>query len=283
MSEPENDIAIRRILVALDASPHSRAALEAAVDLAARFEAELHGLFVEDENLLRAAELPFVQEVGLFTATSRQVGSENLQRQIRVQSRTVRRIFSGTSRRAHVRTEFHVVRGAVLPQVLSAASEADVLVLGRAGSSLLRHGRLGSTVRGLLPKEFGLALIVQAGARPRPPLAVFYDGSAAANRAVQAAKMVNQGEDAPPLLLVLLAGDRAEADDQRRRILARLGGRVAHIRFRWLPGANALQLASILQAEGTGTLVMPAHAAGLPENALVSFLEHLELPILLVT
>jgi nucleotide-binding universal stress UspA family protein len=47
---------IRRILVALDASPHSFAALEAAAHLAAHLEAELFGLYVEDENLLRGAD-----------------------------------------------------------------------------------------------------------------------------------------------------------------------------------------------------------------------------------
>ncbi|MBK7177644.1 MAG: universal stress protein [Chloroflexi bacterium] len=54
---------IQRILVALDASPHSLAALEAAIDLAERLDAELQGLFVEDINLLRLAQLPFAREL----------------------------------------------------------------------------------------------------------------------------------------------------------------------------------------------------------------------------
>ncbi|NIV32483.1 MAG: universal stress protein, partial [Anaerolineae bacterium] len=130
MSKEQHALTIRRILVALDASPHSLAALEAAVDLAARFEAELAGLFVEDENLLRLADLPFVSEIGVFTATRRRVDGGEMERQIRVQGRRVREIFTVRTRRAQVTWSFRVVRGTVLSEVLSAASEADVLVLG---------------------------------------------------------------------------------------------------------------------------------------------------------
>ena len=58
-AETTADHTPRRILVALDASAHSHAALAAAVALAARLHAEIEGLFVEDINLLRLAELPF--------------------------------------------------------------------------------------------------------------------------------------------------------------------------------------------------------------------------------
>ena len=50
----KDQLSIRRILVALDASPASLSAMQNAVELAARLGAELIGLFVEDINLLRA-------------------------------------------------------------------------------------------------------------------------------------------------------------------------------------------------------------------------------------
>ena len=80
MNAREHEIVIQRILVALDASPHSQAALDAAATLAARVSAELQGLFIEDVNLLRLAELPFAREVGSFTATHRRLDARDLER-----------------------------------------------------------------------------------------------------------------------------------------------------------------------------------------------------------
>jgi hypothetical protein len=50
-----------------------------------------------------------------------------------------------------------------------------------------------------------------------------------------------------------------------------------------LTSANVLRLADVLQAEGCGTLVLPARGFTLRNNVLVTLLEHLDLPVLLVT
>jgi nucleotide-binding universal stress UspA family protein len=284
MSEQGQALTIERILVALDASPHSLAALEAAVDLAARFQAELTGLFVEDENLLRLAELPFVSEIGIFTATRRRIDGGELERQIRVQSRRVRRVFTLTTERAHVRWSFRIARGTVLSEVLSAAAEADVLVLGQAGWSLLQRGRLGSTVRGILPEQFGLALILKEGTCLGDPLAVVYDGSLAAERALITADALRRQPDKDRALIVLLLAEETQrAQTLRSQAASRLADRDATAVYRSLTSANALHLADILQAEGCGMLVLPARSSALQDSVLVALLEHLDLPVLLVT
>ena len=284
MSKERQALNIERVLVALDASPHSLAALEAAADLAARFQAELAGLFVEDENLLRLADLPFVSEIGLFTATRRRIDGEELTRQIRVHSRRVRRIFTVTTERAHLRWSFRVVRGTVLSEVLTAASEADVLVLGRAGWSLIQRGRLGSTVRGILPERFGLALILREGTCLGVPLAVVYDGSPVARRALIAADTLRQqADDDQPLIVLLLAEDLQKARTLQDEAASYLTGRQGETHYRSLTGASVLRLFNILQAERCGTLVLPARSSALQNSALVVLLEHLDLPVLLVT
>ncbi len=284
MSEERQALTVKRILVALDASPHSLAALEAAAELAARFQAELAGLFVEDENLIRVANLPFVSEIGIFSATRRRIGSREIERQIRVQRRRVRRTFTATTQRAQIAWSFRVARGRVLSEVLTAASEADVLVLGRAGWSLLRRRRLGSTVRGILPERFGLALIMKEGACLGDPLAVVYDGSPAADRALVAADALRgQSEDDVPLVVLLLAASPDRVPALQGQAERRLGERGGVVRYRTVTGANVLQLADILQREECGTLVLPARGLALRENLLVALLEHLDPPVLLVT
>jgi nucleotide-binding universal stress UspA family protein len=283
VSQQEQTLTIDRILVALDASPHSMAALEAAAELAEHFQAELAGLFVEDENLLRLADLPFVHEVGLYSATRRRIGGKEMERQIRVQSRRVRRAFIVTTERSRVRWTFHVARGTVLREVLNAASEADVLVLGSAGWSLLRRGRLGSTVRGILPERFGLALILKEGTYLSMPLAVVYDGSPIAERALIAAKTLRDHVDEEQMLIVLiLSEDPERVQTLQRQASSHLGNGDA-VRYRSLTRANVLQLADILQAEECGTLILPARSSALQNDSLVALLEYLDLPMLLVT
>jgi K+-sensing histidine kinase KdpD len=50
MTTSENELTIKRILVALDASSHSNAALRMATELASQLDAELTGIFVEDKS-----------------------------------------------------------------------------------------------------------------------------------------------------------------------------------------------------------------------------------------
>ena len=49
---------IERVVVPLDAAAENRTAIETAARLAARAKVPLHGIFVEDEELLHLARLP---------------------------------------------------------------------------------------------------------------------------------------------------------------------------------------------------------------------------------
>jgi len=62
LPEPQ-DPGFLRILVALDATEDSLTSLDLATRLAAKLRAELEGLFVEDINLLRMADLPCTRVV----------------------------------------------------------------------------------------------------------------------------------------------------------------------------------------------------------------------------
>ena len=63
MTGPGEAAAPRRILVALEAGESAPALLEAAANLAAGLHAELVGLFVEDRELLDAADLPVTRSI----------------------------------------------------------------------------------------------------------------------------------------------------------------------------------------------------------------------------
>lgn len=271
---------VRRILVAVDASHHSIAALEAAVELATRFQAELLGLYVEDINLLRLAQLPFAREVGTFSAGVRRLDVTEVERQIRVQTVRARRIFESRTGRTEVQWSFRVTRGSVPQEVVTAASDADLLVVGRAGWSLLRKGRLGTTARAIVARSPSMALLLPGGACLASPVTVVFDGSARAERALEVAESLL--DDDRRLRVLLLANGHERLAPLREQVDAWQQGRGLDVRYRALTESNVTRLVAAIESEECGTLILPVKSAILEDTALQGLLEELEIPILLV-
>ena len=102
-----------RILVALDASTHSLAALEEAAALASRLKAEVMGLFVEDINLLRLATSPMARQIGLPSAIGEEIDSAMIESGLRAQASQARAALAAAAGRAGVNWSFRTVRGRV--------------------------------------------------------------------------------------------------------------------------------------------------------------------------
>lgn len=149
MAEPEGTPSRpRRVVVALDMSAASRLALEAAAEMAALVGAELHGVLVEDVNLIRLAELPGSVEMGAASLSRRDLDAVRMRRALEGQARDLRRELEGIAGRASVGWTFEVARGAVLEELLRVAEGAGLVALGRSGAGFQR-ARPGSTARGL--------------------------------------------------------------------------------------------------------------------------------------
>lgn len=134
MTEPHAaDSRTHRILVALDASTRGRAALAAAVQLALTMRAELRGLFVEDEDLMRLASLPFAREVDFTSASARKLQTVRMERQLRAAADEAQRAFVDATQESNLRWTFRVVRGTITQASLEAAEDVDLLVIGQQG------------------------------------------------------------------------------------------------------------------------------------------------------
>lgn len=289
MNEQERELAIRRILVALDASRHSLAALDAAVELAARLEAELLGLFVEDINLLRLAGLPFAREVHFPSAVARQLDSPHLEQELKRQASQARRALKAAAEQAQIGWSFRVVRGQVTPEVLAAALDADLLTLGMASRPVTRRVRLGSTARTAAAKAPRSVLLLQHGLNVGLPVLVTFDGSAPARQALataaRLAETAKEGDGAG--LIVLLLGRAAEPDASRaetveQEIADLLSGRGLAVRFRRLPGAVVSNLVEAVRRERGGLLVLGGEEPLLQGEAIQALLDEIDCPVLLV-
>lgn len=119
---------IRRIIVGLEPAPRSRAVLEAAAELAVRMEAELVGLFVESQDLLHFAGLPFAREVGFTSATKRALDVESMERALRALAKEAQGTLAAIAERTPVQWSFRVARGSLAAELFAAVEEADLVI-----------------------------------------------------------------------------------------------------------------------------------------------------------
>jgi len=279
MSRQDDELTIRRILVALDASRHSLAALEAAVDLAASLEAELQGLFVEDVNLLRVAGSPAAREVRYpFSGTAR-LNKARMERQLRAQAEQARQALKAASERRQIRWSFQVVRGEVAPEVLAAAMKADLLSLGKVGRPLIQRIRLGSTALAAALQGPCCVLLLQRDVGIGSPVVVTYDGSPTARKALMIATHLAQKNGG--YLAVLNLADTPEEEHQlQAETAAWLRGQRLLIRYRRLASPGVTALTQAVRAERGGALVLVETA--LSPDALQALLDEVDCPVLLV-
>jgi nucleotide-binding universal stress UspA family protein len=281
MNEHELEPMIRRILVALDASPHSQAALEAASELAHALKAELVGIFVEDVNLLHLAGLPFAREVGYPSGIARPLDSPSMERELRIQAEQARQALTGVAARRQLRWSFRVARGQVAAELLTAAQEADLLALGRASWASTRRVRLGATARVVVAQALRPVLLLQRGHAICQPVQVVYDESPAARRALTTAAQL-AALAGGHLTVTLVTGTPESAQHLREEVDARLQAEQVKGRYRQLVSPSAEELAQALHMAGGGTLIMRADHPLLEGEGLPTLLDAMDCSVVLV-
>jgi nucleotide-binding universal stress UspA family protein len=279
MKEQDEERTIRRILIGLDASPHSLAALKAAAKLASALDAELHGLFVEDVNLLRAAGLPMAKELQFPFATHARMNPERMRRQLRAQARQARRALRSICRREQIEWTFQVVRGGVPSKVLEEAAKADLLCLGRIGRPVMQRPGLGSTARAAAMRAQRSVLLISHGRLIGPPVVVAYDGSPGAKSALLLAARLVQ-ELGGVLSVLVPAGVTRSSKEIQGQIGDQLGDQKLMIRYRELVGSGVIPLVSAIEIERCGILVLSKTV--LPSHQVGELLGAVDCPVLLV-
>lgn len=131
---------IERIVVPLDAASENRAAIDAAARLAHRWGAQLHGVFVEDNDLLHLARFPFARQVSIGAGVER-LTAEQVERQLRAFAARARIEVEAAARRHDVPWSFEISEAAAVDAGLT-RSERDFLVAGTATRPIGRHFRV---------------------------------------------------------------------------------------------------------------------------------------------
>ena len=227
-AQPPSPAEAQRILVLLDASRASLAALEAAAALAATLRGELQALFVEEAELLRSAAFPFTCEIGSQSGCPRPLESGPLETSLRRRAARIRRAAEQTAARAEIRCSIEVRRGSVRSEVLALVGPGDLLVLGKVGWSAAAGGRLGSTARSMVHEAPGRVHLTGVHPpRPDSPVLVVVDELDRARGALAFALGQAQ-RDQRPLTVLLVPLDDPRAALERDQALSDWVAATAH-------------------------------------------------------
>jgi nucleotide-binding universal stress UspA family protein len=273
----------RKFLVALDSSPGSLSALRSAADLAGRMGVELDAIYVEDLNLIRLVGYSFVREVSFYSGTVFDISERRITLMLNSQANEARKALANLGRLENIRTQFAVARGMVPAEVIQAAGQASLLIIGKSGWS--RGRRLGSTTRLAVAQSPRDVLILPEGRRFHPPLAVIFDGQDSSLRALNFANELLD-EDRPGELPEMVVIIPAEDIHQGRALQARLEEwqhtNKRDARYFWVVGSQRLRLAEFLRTRRFGGLIVPAPFEATRVEQVITLIDALDLPVLLI-
>ena len=255
----ESPRSIERILVALDTSPQGRRALFAAAELSSRLDAQLDGLFIEDDDLLGLSNLPFVREFGSHSAASRRLDERRIEREYQRQAETLRQAIADTAAHYQIVWSFRVVRGKVSKELLAATQSVGLVILGRVGRSMGK--RYGSTAQALVDQSKQPVLLLGDNGLTFP-MTVICSASSASTRALHLAiLLVNDIENS---LRVLFLAEKRAIPEECKQLIDDLQGKGVEVDFQVLnPEQNLIKT---LQASHRGLLLLPSDQAKILET-----------------
>lgn len=274
---------VGRVLILLDGSRLSLAALEAAADIAHARKAEVLGVFVEEVNLLRSAGYGFAREVGRSSGVARPMDRAAIEARMRSLAERARRLLERTMAQRGLAQALTLCRGRVADEVLNLARPGDLLVLGRVGWSGSAGSRLGSTARVLVSQALGDVLLwADPPMRSRNRIVVLLNHDQGANhRAVRVGAELARHNRQPLTILVRTETGRDEriAED----LLAYMESLGITARVSFLPMASAGAVARVIREEGASQLVLSRQCRLFCEQGADTLLIEMNLPVTVTT
>lgn len=223
---------IDRVVVTLDAASENRTAIDTAARLAARAKAALHGVFVEDEDLLNLASLPFVRQITLGPGAE-PLTAENLELHLRAAAERARQELFAAAKQHRVGCTFEIVRGASQIAV-SGASERDLVVAGALTRPVAGHFRVESRWWSSIEAAAGPFLLARkAWGTPGSVVMLLHDRGPASGRLLDAAAQL--AEVGGAVMTVICPPDVAGSEGFEKWLADRLAGHAVRLQVEVAP------------------------------------------------
>ncbi|MES9839051.1 MAG: hypothetical protein ABW134_00730 [Candidatus Thiodiazotropha endolucinida] len=134
-----NSPARRRITVVLLDKPQSRELLSLGTTIASLLQAELEGVFVEDDALFRITGLPFLRELRIDSRNEARLDPARLIQEWRAIAKHAREDLEESARRAGLNWSFRVWRGEYDSDLQQLATDSEMLLMGNQGALASRR------------------------------------------------------------------------------------------------------------------------------------------------
>ena len=249
---------IKKILIGIDTSDHSRTAQAYAFDLARRLGAALIGLHVVD---IVSIEGSFFHDISGSLGLEPYLDFSSKMREVlTARGKSVLEEFSAAARRENIPVETQLDMGIVANQICERARSADLVMIGHRGvNERFSTGLLGSTAESVARKCPRPVFISPIKFRPpnRPVLA--YDGSERASKAMKSAAEF-ASELSVPLTVITVARDPKLGErtlEEARIYLASYPG--ARAEFRLIAGHAHEEIIKFLKQNDSDLLFIGAY------------------------
>jgi len=264
---------IRRVAVALDASLQNSQALRVAAEMAASLQVELEGIFIEDINLIRLAELPFTREIRLASMTEETVSLQRMEQELRTLARQQQQKLELVAREKGISCSFSIRRGQVKAELLDAISSVDVLTLCRPAHipKSLRRKTGGYTMR-------GAASPLQ---QTRPSVSVIFGRERNGKKALMAAARLAEYLDQDISVLVT-ADSASETDDLQRKAKTILESHTQQVNYICSLRTQISDLIIASVSSNSQVLLVSSNNLLVTGGQLWPYLEQVSCPVLII-
>ena len=219
---------IERVVVPLDAASENRTVIDTAARLAASARATLLGVFVEDEDLLHLAGLPFARQI-ILGAGAEPFTTEQIELDLQIAAERARRELVAAAKRHAVTASFEIVRGAP-ESVFAGVTERDLVVAGALTRPIAGDFRVECRWWSSIAMAPGPFLLVRdTRGSAGTVVTLLRDRGPAAARLIEAAAQVAKAGEG--ILTVICLPAIADAKGIEKWIAERLGAHPVRVRI----------------------------------------------------
>ena len=250
------------IRILLDSKTNQVDFLYSAVSLARQMQVDLQGMFIEEENLLRAADLSISREISLRSAQEREISGEAMQRTLRSYALNKKNELEKIAHKESIECSFQVIRGERMHWILGSNKRTDILFVDAKNDTRktyqnLQYCRIDVT-----------------------PLKLLYSGSKASQRALTIAFKLALISKKP--LLILNIGDAINTESVLSEKIQLLLNSYPDITVN-VESFNNVQVSALLYKLQAYMLIYPSDIEWLDKGKhLESLLKRAQYPVVLV-